>query len=254
MDKTTTPVSETGHCAWTTYWRETRRPVVSLAFVVPMLIVYELGIIVLGPQAMRNGADVWLRQFLDLIGFGQYCLLPILTIFALLAWHHMTCDPWRFSPRHLSGMFLESAALGFGLLLLAQVQGKLMQSVVASPVSAQMIEGLEPDLLSRVIGYFGAGIYEELLFRLMMIPPLVGLIRCAGGSRRISLTVAILVTSLLFSMAHYALFTSAGESFAWFSFSFRLIAGIFFAVLFTLRGFGIAAGTHALYDIFVAMS
>ena len=31
------------------------------------------------------------------------------------------------------------------------------------------------------------------------------------------------------------------------------LAGGFFAVLFVYRGFGIAAGTHALYDIFVGL-
>ena len=37
----------------------------------------------------------------------------------------------------------------------------------------------------------------------------------------------------------------------WFSASFRCLAGIFFATLFVYRGFGIAAGTHALYDVLV---
>src|SRR5262245_22299143 len=51
------------------YWQQSRRPLVSLAFVVPLLLIYEAGILWLGPQAMRNGADVWLRQLLDLLGF-----------------------------------------------------------------------------------------------------------------------------------------------------------------------------------------
>jgi hypothetical protein len=37
------------------------------------------------------------------------------------------------------------------------------------------------------------------------------------------------------------------------SWSFRLAAGVFFAVVFLLRGFGIAAGTHALYDLLVGL-
>src|SRR3990170_3082495 len=48
------------------YWRESQRPLVSLAFVLPLLVVYEGGVLWLGPAAMRNGADVWLRQLLDL--------------------------------------------------------------------------------------------------------------------------------------------------------------------------------------------
>jgi hypothetical protein len=32
-------------------------------------------------------------------------------------------------------------------------------------------------------------------------------------------------------------------------FGFRAVAGVYFAVLFAIRGFGITAGTHAFYDI-----
>jgi hypothetical protein len=77
------------------YWEQSRRPLASLAFVTPLLAIYELGVLWLGPQAMRNGADVWLRQWLDGVGFSQYFLLPILTLGMLLAWHYTTRDPWR---------------------------------------------------------------------------------------------------------------------------------------------------------------
>ena len=63
------PISEpSDQSRWTVYFAETRRPAVSLAFVAPMLLVYEVGILAFGPQAMRNGADLWLRLFLDWIG------------------------------------------------------------------------------------------------------------------------------------------------------------------------------------------
>ena len=62
---------------------------------------------------------------------------------------------------------------------------------------------------------------------------------------------AVLLTSTIFSAAHYL--GPYGEAFDAFSFAFRFLAGAFFAVLFVYRGFGIAAGTHALYDIFVSV-
>ena len=234
------------------YFTETRRPVVSLAFVAPMLLIYEVGILAFGPQAMRNGADIWLRLFLDFIGFGQYFLLPILTVFALLAWHHLTREPWRFSPRLVGGMLLES--LGFGILLLgvAQFQGKLMD-LSGVPLTVSFDDGgALTSQATRVVGFFGAGIYEELLFRLLLLPLVAGLVRAFGAEQRTSLLAGIVLTGLLFSAAHYRIFTSSGDAFEWFSFTFRFVAGVFFAVLFTYRGFGITAGAHTLYDILAA--
>ena len=62
----------------------------------------------------------------------------------------------------------------------------------------------------------------------------------------------IVLTSLLFSAAHYV--GPCGDPFRWLTFLFRFLAGVFFAVLFRYRGFGIAAGTHAFYDVLVGLS
>jgi len=237
---------------WKTYLGEARRPVVSLAFVAPMLLVYELGILILGPEAMRNGADVWLRNFLDEIGFGQYFLLPILTVFALLGWNHISREPWSISPRVIGGMLMESVGFGFFLLTVAHFQAQLMaisETPLATSAAGSNVLAAQT---TRMVGYFGAGIYEELLFRLMLLPVVTGLVRSFGATRLTSLVTGIVITGLLFSAAHYRVFTSTGDAFQWFSFTFRFIAGVFFAVLFTYRGFGITAGAHTLYDLFAA--
>ena len=58
----------------------------------------------LGRGSPRNGADVWLRTLLDSLGFGQYFLLPVLTIVGLLAWHHVEHDRWKCSVGILAAM------------------------------------------------------------------------------------------------------------------------------------------------------
>jgi membrane protease YdiL (CAAX protease family) len=105
--------------------------------------------------------------------------------------------------------------------------------------------------VARLVGFCGAGIYEEVMFRLIMLPPVVWLVGLIVSYHR-AIAPAILLTSLLFAAAHYA--GVQGEPFDWFSFSFRFLAGTLFAILFVYRGFGIAAGTHALYDIMVGLA
>ena len=85
----------------------------------------------------------------------------------------------------------------------------------------------------------------------MILPTAAGLLQWTGLTWRNSWCWAIVATSLLFSAAHYQVFTASGYAFDWYSFSFRFAAGLFFAVLFVTRGFGIAVGAHAMYDILV---
>ena len=245
------------------YWQMSARPLISLVFIAPMLVLYEVGVLCLGRGAPRNGADVWLRGFLDWIGFGQYFLLPVLVCGVLLAWHYLRRDPWTIRRDVLGWMFVESLVFGWVLLLIAQLQGRLFAELGATiPAEIAAATGGRHGLFSRMIGYLGAGIYEELLFRLMLLPVAIGAARACGLSIQNSVIAGIVFVSLLFSAAHYRFEISLGpwhfgspigDSWSLYSFTFRFLAGVFFAILFQLRGFGIAAGSHALYDIATAL-
>ena len=106
------------------YWAVSRTPLTSLAFTLPLVLAYEGGVLLLGRGSPRNGADVWLRQALDGLGFGQYFLLPVLTVVGLLAWHHVQHDRWKFSPAVLAGMCVECVILALLLVGLARLQSR----------------------------------------------------------------------------------------------------------------------------------
>ncbi len=242
------------------YWNESARPWVSLVFVTPMLVAYESGLVMLGPRAMRNGADVWLRQLLDGLGFSQYFLLPILTCAMLLGWHHLNRERWTFRWTYLYGMALESLCLAFLLVLLAQSHQNLVVSLAESTSPTLNLRNVQT--MGRMLAFLGAGIYEEVLFRVMLFPAIAAVLRFAGSPPRLSWVLAIVLSSLLFAAAHYQLdlmlggfhfVTSVGDKFEWTSFLFRFGAGVFFASLMLARGFGVAAGTHAFYDIIVSL-
>lgn len=236
------------------YWRHSRRPLTSLAFILPALVAYEGGVRLLGSRALRNGADLWLRALLDQAGLGHYFLLPVLTAAVLMAWHHTTRERWHVSLPVLAGMALECAVMGLVLVSIGRLQALAAQNLAGVPADhAAMRWGAlaQWSAAVRLVGFLGAGIYEELLFRLTLLPLVIGLcgwLRCSEAAR---LAGAIVITSLVFSGAHYL--GPLGERFDTYSFVFRSVAGGFFGMLFVHRGFGIAAGTHALYDIFVGV-
>ena len=225
-----------------TYWALSRTPLTSLAFTLPLVLAYEGGVLLLGRGSPRNGADVWLRQLLDALGFGGYFLLPLLTIVGLLAWHHVEHDRWRFSPAVLAGMCLECLILAAVLVSLARLQSRLWPLDMGAGATA---------VASRFIGFCGAGLYEEVLFRLLLLPVVGWTIARLGASPPAAAAWAVVVTSLLFAAAHYV--GPLGDTFGLHSFVFRALAGMFFATLFLVRGFGIAAGTHTAYDMIVGL-
>src|SRR5216683_677699 len=94
----------------------------------------------------------------------------------------------------------------------------------------------------------GAGIYEELLFRVLLVGALAAAARALLGWRPVPAGVAAtLVGAAIFSAFHYI--GPYGDRLQLYSFVFRMVAGLFFSALYLARGFGITAWTHALYDV-----
>lgn len=229
------------------YWAISRAPLTSLVFALPLVLVYEAGVLFLGRGTPRNGADVWLRQALDALGFGSYFLLPTLTIVGLLAWHHVEHDRWHVRPGVLAAMALECGLWAAVLLGIARLQGRVWPHLAPFMLAGPGREGI----LARVIGFCGAGLYEEVLFRLLLLPAVAFGLERLGASTAAAAGWAILSTSCLFSLAHYV--GPLGDTFDLYGFVFRTLAGVFFSLLFLARGFGIVAGTHAAYDLLVGL-
>jgi membrane protease YdiL (CAAX protease family) len=213
------------------YWAESRRPLASLVFIAPLLLIYEIGVLTFGVQ---NGADAFMRRVLDGLGFGQHFLLPVLTLFILLGWHYLSREPWQLSGGIISGMAVESVLLGIVLRVVSFVQNAVLSLSIGEKIT-------------NAIGFLGAGIYEELLFRLILLSLLAWVIRRFGATQRVSTVTAVILSSVLFALAHHL--GVNGEPFNFYHVLFRCIAGVFFSILFIYRGFGITAGSHAMYDI-----
>lgn len=232
------------------YWSETRRPLVCLVFLLPLLAIYELGVLYFGgkqPEAIRNGADSWMRCWLSLGGSNVNWLLPGLVVGGLLTWHVASRQRWRMSADVPFGMLAESLLYAFVLLFIGQVTDIAFQRM---GVPATLSAG-EFSRAAMAVTFIGAGIYEEFLFRLCLLPACIGGLRIMRLGPVWALVMAVLSTSLTFSLAHYV--GSAAETFDLFTFTFRTIAGAFFAVLFVTRGFGVAVGCHATYDLLVGV-
>jgi hypothetical protein len=246
------------------YWRASRAPRYSLTFAVPLLVSYEVLAFTLSHEAMtgvRNGADVLLKSAFVLLG-GRNGLI----VFGMLLVGTGAALVWR--DRRRSGpiearvfvlMLLESVlyALLFGLVA-AALTGLLLRPIHPTaaltrvPAERVVLGASRLGLATQLMISLGAGIYEELLFRVLMVGALAWAgRRLLGWSPTAAGVGATLVGALVFSAFHYV--GPYGDRLELPSFTFRAIAGVLFSGLYLLRGYGITAWTHALYDAMLAV-
>lgn len=237
----------------TSYWGATRRPFPSLLFVTPLLVLYEAGVLWLGrgaPASLRTGADTWMRNAFHSLGLTDHWLLPLALCLILMGWQILKFPDWRFSPAVLIGMVLESAIWAMALVGVSRaVDLGFAYLEQGSPLLLAANPAETDRSASALLGFLGAGVYEETLFRLILVPLFFQGLRLLQAPIVLASSLAVTGSALLFALAHHA--GTPGEAFTWFAFIFRWMAGVFFAWVFILRGFGIAVGTHTIYDILV---
>jgi membrane protease YdiL (CAAX protease family) len=219
------------------------------------------------------------------MGFGvkfAWVAPPLAVVVILTALQITSRKQWRFCLRDLLPMSLECILLAVPLIVLTLFMGSSAAQdgnvrwfspnerptqIVSLPVCSSVTGSNPPSLsaeaggaledqplLANIITGIGAGIYEELVFRLILICLLMLLFQdVLRLTHKNSIILAVLISAALFSAHHHIdLFSgqpNANDPFNSIRFAFRTIAGIYFAVLFAIRGFGITAGTHAFYDI-----
>ncbi len=226
----------------------------SLLFAFPLLLLYEGLAALLSHSAfagVRNGADVLLKtMFLSLGGRGGLVVFGVLFlgIGGWMVWrdHRARTDPLR--PRLFGGMMVESliyAAL-FGQTVAVLTTWLLQGGPTLLSAAAQGPVATLP-LGTQLVVSLGAGIYEELLFRVLLVSGLLAVGLRLGWTKRVAVGVAIVASAIIFSGFHYI--GPYGDQLTASSFAFRAIAGLLLSGLYVLRGFGIAAWTHALYDV-----
>jgi len=241
------------------YLERTSRPIYAIFFLLPFIIFYEVGTIlintdVLSRTQVRVVAFVWLQNFLEHIGFSSkaaWAIPPLAVVVTLVAMQLASQKDWYFVFSDIWPMAVECILLAVPLIVLSLF---LSSPPMAGVMGAGESRGNGQFLLADIVTGIGAGIYEELVFRLILICVLMFLFEdLLGFDRRSSVVISVCISAAMFSAHHHIDFftgrVNQRDLFNWVKFGFRTLAGIYFAVLFAIRGFGITAGTHAFYDI-----
>lgn len=223
------------------YFKNSPELSVSIVMVLPLLVCYELGLLAVGWQAL-NGVDLMTQQLLAHLGkWGFVGFNVALLVAFVFAVRHLRGKN-KLDYRYFGPLLVESAiyAVLMGSLILF-----VMEKTHLLAAAAGWIESAGP--LTRIVISAGAGLHEELVFRLGLLTGIAAIWRLFG-SKTSAVVVALVVSSVLFSLAHFIV-----EDAAWFPFWYRTFAGMVFGGLYLVRGFAVAAYTHALYDVYVLL-
>ena len=253
---TATPSRASGGASRTSYFNASRAHRYSVLFALPLLLGYEALAAALatpGKAELRNGADAMLRAAFTAVA-GPYGTLVFMAAIILLGVGLVARDLKqsrdRLRGQVFIGMLAESVALAalFGIVIgitTAKLLGSL-HSLSISPIE-------RTTWATRLMLSLGAGLYEELFFRVLLVGGLAAGARIIlGFSKRLSGVLAAVAGALIFSAFHYI--GPYGDELHLQSFVFRALSGLAFSGLFLLRGFGITAWTHALYDAFLLLT
>ena len=226
------------------YWRSTRSPLYSFLFTIPLFFIYEIGIFLTSSDDMfilRNGADALMRQILATFGIAGLYWIGAIFFIGFIITFILQRKYWEETQIH-SDYFL--------LMMMESVAWSALIYFLMSNVYLLLMNPTGSMLVQQVTLAVGAGIYEEFLFRVLLIAGIsviLGFIfQWSDKSRN---WAAMVIAAGIFSSFHFI--GEYGDFFSFNIFMIRFIAGIALGTLYFLRGFGITAWSHAVYDLIV---
>jgi hypothetical protein len=208
----------------------------SLVLIFPVLLAYEVGVLFAGRV---NGADVVTRAIYATVGSKTaYLVFHAVLAACFLVWIRHTRRWATLSLEIAAPVILEAAIYALTLGALG--------SLVVDRILGLGLTG------ASIVSALGAGVHEELVFRLGLMTALVAALSRTTLDRRIALALAIVGSAILFSLAHHA--GAHGEPWSAHAFAFRCVAGAVFGLVFWFRSLAHAVYAHVLYDIVVAIT
>ncbi|MDX1671063.1 MAG: CPBP family intramembrane glutamic endopeptidase, partial [Balneolaceae bacterium] len=219
------------------YFNATHSLLYSYLISLPLLLLYEVLIFVSQPnsdQVVRISVDVWIKTLFSYLGKDllsiTLIIVALLGIFVLYR-ERDRLKTLRFS--YFMTMLAEATIYAFFLaLLISETIEGLLQMAVQNPIDSLSV-------LQQIALSLGAGLYEELFFRVLLVSALLYLTQWIIDKKWLASATAMVIAALIFSGVHYI--GVFGDPFTVGTFLFRFLFGLALNGIYIYRGFGMAA-------------
>ncbi|MDZ7758334.1 CPBP family intramembrane glutamic endopeptidase [Rhodohalobacter sp.] len=231
------------------YFIQTNGLLYSYLISIPLLLLYEILILISQPRGniARISVDVWFKSFFTYFGWDAISttLIAAAIIGGIIVYKKR--DELKSVRKNYFLLMIGEAA--FYAILVA-----IIVSSVVDFILLQSANGLTADFnkLQLIALSLGAGLYEELFFRVILVSFLIFVFDKIFKNKNYSTGVSIVAAALIFSGVHYV--GDFADSWLLSSFLFRFLFGLALNLIYVIRGFGLAAWTHAIYDLIVVIN
>ena len=230
------------------YFEDTKTLLYSFLFSLPLFLIYEGLIIISQPSAdqiVRISVDVWIKAVFSSLGVNAVSFSLLVVLLAGIIILYKERERLRtLNFKYFPALLAESTVYGIIVALISSaLTSALLNISVSNPVE-------ELSYLQKLALSLGAGLYEELFFRVILVSLFILIFNKLFNNKKwASVSAAVVLSALLFSAVHYT--GSMGDFFTLNSFFYRFLFGLILNGIYVARGFGVAAWTHALYDVMV---
>ncbi len=235
------------------YFFQSRRPLACLLFLLPLMLWYELGKLALpmfsGGVAPAPGVvESWLMVLFGQAGLVLGVLVSLLAVGVLLYLHHQSDEAAACSPITLAVMVGEVIGLSVILFLLGDAILLFVENQKPQPLSHLGDLFVNPKWHAVLLESLGAGLHEEILFRLVLFGFASQWLTRLIDDELIAVLVSGVLVSVLFAFAHCEL-SDWDASFRVSFFLLRFLASLVLCLLYRYRGLAIAVGVHVGFDV-----
>jgi hypothetical protein len=227
------------------YYMATREPLVCFVFLLPLIAAYEIGALLLRPMANPERelfAQSAILNVLAWFGAAGTWVPGVALLLTLLLWHWTSGKNWQIRGWTPLVMFAESIVVVPPLLVLA----RLLLPTGGARASDSLLK-------VQAVYTLGAAIYEELLFRFLLISVLLLILVDVFRAKRLpAAIIAGSLAAIAFAVCHLPPGGPAElskDSVLLRRFVFHTLSGGYLALLFLTRGLGISTGSHAAYNL-----
>ncbi|MEX0607988.1 MAG: CPBP family intramembrane glutamic endopeptidase [Balneolaceae bacterium] len=229
------------------YFENTNNLLYSFLVSLPLFLLYEALILISQPDSeyiVRISVDVWIKMLFTYFGVNAMSFTLLLVAIAglfILYKERVRLRTLRFA--YFPILLVEATIYAIVVALISQS----LVSFVVNFIATDPINGLS--ITQKIALSLGAGLYEELFFRVILVSIFSLLFVKLFDKKWAGVTASVVLAALIFSAVHYI--GSMGDAFTISSFLYRFLFGLILNGIYVWRGFGVAAWTHAIYDIMV---